>query len=177
MSAVSLVILPVNAVFVLALEDVVVVALLDIAGALVMVEGVTVHVGDPPNVAACHLVVAAIASRHRIVDARSCHMPTEMVSGNDAGAGAEHCKLRNITLLRGVCSYVCLLCGISFRYLKGLRSCFKPFWQVSSWFCFIGFVLLHSPVVSFLAVPALGSSILNDCGSHLATSLDASVCD
>lgn len=46
---------------------------------------------------------------------------------------------------------------------------------VSSWFCFIAFVLLH-PCGFVLHCPSLGSSIfLNDCGSQLAALLDACV--
>ena len=89
MSVVSQGILPVSAACVGVLEGVVVAVPLDIAGVQVMVGGVTVPVGDPPNVAVCHLVDAAIAGHHHIVDARRCHMPTEMVSGNAAEAGAE----------------------------------------------------------------------------------------
>lgn len=89
MSVVSQVILLVNAACVAVLVDVVAAVLLDTAGVQVMVGGVTVLVGDPQNIAVCRRVGAALAGHHHIVDVRSCHMPTEMVSGNAAEAGAE----------------------------------------------------------------------------------------
>lgn len=100
MSVVSPVILPVNAACVGLLEDDVVAAPKGIAGAQVMDVGVTVHMGDLLDVAVCHLVVAAIAGHHHhIVDVRSCHLPTEMVLGIAAEAGAK-LQTGNFTLLR-----------------------------------------------------------------------------
>lgn len=101
---VSRVILHVNAACVAVLVDVVAAVRLDTAGVQVMVGGVTVLVGAPRNIAVCHRVGAALAGHHHIVDARSCRMPTEMVSGNAAEAGAE--LLCDCNLLR---SFRCLL--------------------------------------------------------------------
>lgn len=42
--------------------------------------GATVPVGGHRGVAVCHLVGAAIAGRHPIVDERRCHMPTGGIS-------------------------------------------------------------------------------------------------
>lgn len=38
--------------------------------------GVTVHVGVRQDPVVCHLVGAAIAGPHLIVDVKKCHMPT-----------------------------------------------------------------------------------------------------
>ena len=59
------------------LEDVEVGALLDTAGAQVMVVGVTVHVGVPLGAEARHHVVAAIAVLHIEVE-KKLHMLMEM---------------------------------------------------------------------------------------------------
>ena len=72
MSVVSQGILPVSAACVGVLEGVVVAVPLDIAGVQVMVGGVTVLVGDPPNVAVCHLV-----GRLLCVCVRACALVTE----------------------------------------------------------------------------------------------------
>lgn len=69
----------VNVVCVVVQEGAVVAAPLDIVEVLVMVEGATVPVGGHRGVAVCHLVGAAIAGRHPIVDERRCHMPMVMV--------------------------------------------------------------------------------------------------
>lgn len=73
---VSLVILLVSAERVEVQEDVEVGALLDTAGAQVMVVGVTVLVGVPPGAEALHHVFAAIAVLH-IVAEMKLHMLME----------------------------------------------------------------------------------------------------
>ncbi|GAY44443.1 hypothetical protein CUMW_082140 [Citrus unshiu] len=61
----------------------------DAQDAIRELDGVTALVGDPQDAAVCHLVGVAIADHHRTVGVRSCHMPTEMVQGIVAEAGAE----------------------------------------------------------------------------------------
>lgn len=88
MNVVSPVILPVNVECEEVPEGVGVAPHLGIAGARVMVEGVTVPVVGPLDVAVCHPEVAATAGR-LIVDGMRCHMRTEMGLEKDAGAGVE----------------------------------------------------------------------------------------
>lgn len=93
MSVVSLVILLVSVVYVLEEEeegegDAAVV--LDTGGALVMVEGVTVHVLDLQDVAVPPLVAAVTAGLLlRTVPVKRWLMPMEMVPESDAAAGVD----------------------------------------------------------------------------------------
>lgn len=87
----SLVILLVNAecVEVQVLENVEVVALLDIEGVQAMVAGVIVPVDDPPDAEAYHLVDAAIADLHTVAEMKFL-IPMEMAAlGTESEAGAE----------------------------------------------------------------------------------------
>lgn len=96
MSVVSLVILLVNVVYVLVEEEEegegVVAVVQDIGEVQVMAGGAIVHVVDLHLhvVVAPHLVEEATAGHHLLtVLVRSCLMLMEMVSGSDAGAGAD----------------------------------------------------------------------------------------
>lgn len=88
MSVVSLAILLVSVVCAEDQEDVVVVVLLDTAGAPVMDEGVTVHVEDPLAVVV-YLPGAAATAGHLIVGEMRSLMPMGMDLGSVAGAGAK----------------------------------------------------------------------------------------
>ncbi|KAB5513750.1 hypothetical protein DKX38_027656 [Salix brachista] len=80
------------------LQEDVVAAALDIAGAQAMVEGAgaTALKSDPPSAAVHHLVGAAIAGHHSTVGVKSFHMPMEMAQGIVAEAGVKSCSLVGI---------------------------------------------------------------------------------
>ena len=79
---------------------------------------VTVLVVDPQDAAVCLLVGATIAGHQDIVDVRNCHMPMEMVLEIDAQAGAEFCKLGDLTIeeILGALN-VCLFGWLHFKYV------------------------------------------------------------
>lgn len=118
MNAASLVILLVSAECGEVLEGVGVAAPLDIAGAQVMVEGVTVLVHVPLlDDAVCHPEVAASAGR-LIADERRCHMPMEMALGKGAGAGAEVGQIiSNFESMQKFSNYVFTVLGLSYGYV------------------------------------------------------------
>lgn len=70
------------------LENVEVVALLDIGGAQVMVAGVIVLVDVPLDAEVCHLEAVAIADLHTVEEMKFL-MPMEMASRTESEAGAE----------------------------------------------------------------------------------------
>lgn len=114
MSVVSLGILPASAdcvlVVAVAVEDAVV-AVLDIAGAQVTVEGVTVLVVDPLGVAVCLLVLAAIAGHHlHIVHVRMYHMLMGTVLGTGVGAGVKSIETMKLGYFMRRFHGLCLLC-------------------------------------------------------------------
>lgn len=86
----SLVILLVNAGCeeVQVLENVEVVALLDIGGAQVMAAGVIVLGDVPPDAEACHLVAVVIVDLHTVEEMKFL-IQMEMASGTESEAGAE----------------------------------------------------------------------------------------
>ena len=79
---------------------------------------VTVPVVDPQHAAVCLLVGAAIAGHQDIVDVRNCHVLMEMVLEIDAEAGAEFCKIGDLTIeeILGALN-VCLFGWLHFKYV------------------------------------------------------------
>lgn len=112
MSVVRLVISLVSAACVLVQEvevevqEDVVAAALDIAGAQAMAEGAgaTALKDDPPSAAVYHLVGAAIAGHHSTVDVKSSHIQMEMAPGIVAEAGVKSCSLGDLALLGKYCN-------------------------------------------------------------------------